>query len=240
MMTLSLCPVQLDDQDTKGSVSDERNHFHILNPNAFAIFATRVLDAKEIRNLGECCKHLHVLTQQRVIWSTLMYRDSGVMFNLSTDTEAKRAYHLVRRRVFDDLKCYHTLTSFKEICDSDDELLGFPIDFTINPKKNTIDHILAPMDGFLSYKAFHAMCHRKSATGIETRVWIPFYLTQTHFDRAVRRGIFQDSILKCSPGETRFRPELAILVLSKICNTMVLLLSDDGLKSCERVLQGYV
>ena len=47
------------------------------------------------------------------------------------------------------------------------------------------------------------------------------------------------SILDLSPGEKRFRPELAVQVLSKISNTMVLLLSDQGLKSSERVIQGY-
>jgi len=224
-----------EDDDEKSSTS-----FSILNPYMFAIFATRILEAKEIRNLSTCCKHLNTLTSQSVVWSTLIKRDLGIVLKNTTKSETKRAYHLARNHVFSNLKCYHTLISFEDDDDDDGEIFGIPIDFTIHPVKKTVDHIVAPMDGVLSYTAFNSYAHRMSASGVSTRGWIPLFLTQKHFDRALRRGIFQNSILKLSPGETQFRPELAVNALVKLCNTIVLLLSDDGIRSCERTLQGYV
>ena len=166
------------DEEKVEEKAEEIKDFRLLHPFGFAIFATRMLEAKEIRILSECSTHLHILTHQRVIWTTLLHRDCDTILSVSKDTEAKRAYHLVRRHIFDQLRCFHTLISYE------DDVLGFPIDYTIHPVRKTVDHILAPLDGLLSYKAFHSMCHHKSATGVETRGGFPCI---SHRDISIKR-----------------------------------------------------
>lgn len=89
----------------------------------------------------------------------------------------KHAYILEANSILGELCCYYTKASYQ------DEVLGLPISFTVNPATQAVDYIEAHPD-LLSISAFKAGV-KKTPTRDKIDAVLPVYLTADHFERAL-------------------------------------------------------
>jgi len=103
---------------------------------------------------------------------------------------------------FDELRCFFTKKSFVE------DVIGVPLNYTINPLTCKIDYISSSMD-LLGHSAYASGC-RSTLWGDKVLGWLPLYFTEEHFERAL--PLLEKSMLRLatvvgpppsSPGVTR-------------------------------------
>ena len=217
-----------------------RCSFAIVGPILTWRICVLFLDDGSIQRLGNTCRYLQTCVADGRLWKLLYRRRRGGVFvDAPSSFDWKRQYALTVRHVFDDLTCYHTLST------PSDDVIGMPIDYTVNPKKKCIDHVFAPNDGVLSYTAFERMRVRHSAWNAPICGWIPLFISREHFERALDRKILHRAFVELdTENESRERiemPEMALSVLSKMFSTTVILLAKKGGLTCsDRVLNGYL
>ena len=89
----------------------------------------------------------------------------------------KYAYLLEANRLADDLQCFHTKAT------KADDILGFPIDYTINPKTNLLDYVTSTFD-IISHSAYSFHGVRRAVWGEKFLAFLPLYIDQDHFDKS--------------------------------------------------------
>lgn len=119
----------------------------------------------------------------------------------------------------DELKCFHTRVPFEE-----DVLgIGIAISFHKNGSRD-LDQIHSPLD-LLSFTAFQEDAVRESVYSdsndrkMTFTHWLPLWINKQHGERAENK--LPDCLsLICTDSPGRFKPEMALTVLSKLMNGM--------------------
>ena len=135
---------------------------------------------------------------------------------------------------------------YQELCCSvsktgfDREVLGLPLDWTVNPKTGKIDYINSSME-LLGQVAVSAGM-RKTPCDEEMKGWLPIFLTQQHFHAAL--DPLKESLIRLAPlvgmtGSHRFDPLVVLEVLPRMMKTIIVLLVDNGVEDIDSALRGY-
>jgi hypothetical protein len=145
---------------------------------------------------------------------------------------------------YEELACFFTKATMQ------DEVLGIPIDYTVNPKTRKIDYVYSTME-LVSHRAWHSQNLSKTVWGETIKGWLPVYLSEDHFLRGAQllpsclRRIVNDPSTQDHFGRTRQSapsPSLVDMILEifpKLMNTMVVLLVDNGIHEVDHTLKGY-
>jgi Mg-chelatase subunit ChlD len=139
-----------------------------------------------------------------------------------------------------DLTCFVTKSSFEE------ESLGVPLNWTVNPRTRQIDYLYSSME-LMSESAWRANI-RKTPQGEKVLGWLPLYFTEAHFQHS--RHLIEEQMVRLVPllrpdaaHATRFEPLIVLEVLPRLMKTMVVMLADNGIEDqgeqVERALRGY-
>eukprot|EP00954_Amorphochlora_amoebiformis_P009499 738617-Amorphochlora_amoeboformis.AAC.1 len=193
----------------------------------------RFLDVQDIAQLGCVSKSMLKLCEDGSLWKELFSRsyDLSDLSRVSMGSW-KKFYLLKVNQVIDRLRCFHTKLHLFE------DVLGIPLQVSVNPKFRSIDYIHSSMD-FLSSKAFRTLKIRTDAFGEAFTHWLPLFLTDDHFDRALP-AIRTSIVSLCGHWRiATFDPLMVLDVLPKLMTTFVVLLSDKGVSACAKALTGF-
>jgi len=140
---------------------------------------------------------------------------------------------------YQEVRCFVNKTSFQQ------EVLGIPLDWSVNPKTRKIEYIYSNME-LMGQTAWQHQAVRKTSWGEDVKGWLPVYLSESHFRRALQP--LEASLALMAPqllGEPNaapvFKPLLVLEVLPRLMKTLAVLLVDHGLQgpAAEQALQGY-
>lgn len=200
------------------------------------------LGSDEAEAVGCCCRGLYAANQDDYLWRTLFNKrfqgdDSDVMGPIQDKSGSWRYMFLLQsRRVFTELRCFHTHKNFTE------DLLGIPISFTRSATR--LSSVSSSMD-LLSREAFCVAKVRHTLWNDQFTQWLPLYFTPQHFTRAL--PYIQETFAQiCKPKlnskdfVSTFRPAMVLDVLPNLITTQVVLLMDEGITASAQVCQGFV
>eukprot|EP01117_Protostelium_nocturnum_P006200 TRINITY_DN2235_c0_g1_i1.p1 TRINITY_DN2235_c0_g1~~TRINITY_DN2235_c0_g1_i1.p1 ORF type:complete len:1083 (+),score=440.34 TRINITY_DN2235_c0_g1_i1:121-3249(+) len=208
--------------------SYKKGNFDVL-PWQMLIEIFALLPLRDVFTLSTTCKGIYQVTQDGLLWKGLFskyYPNSSL--NPQNMSDWKSLFVLEVDHILDELVCFHTKSTFEE------DVLGFPIVFTVNPKTKEIDYIDSSMD-LLSREAFFVDKIRKTVWKEKFTDWLPLYIDEDHFERAL--PLLQKSLLKMT-GKANF-PDAVMDFFPKFMNTMVVLLMDKGVHASQKTLDGY-
>jgi ubiquitin-protein ligase/stress response protein SCP2 len=191
------------------------------------------LDLTDIAHMSSVARNLNVIAENGLLWKELFSRFYPRSI-LSAASLGDWKYVFLREvnHIVDELVCFHTRTSFEE------DILGVPISFTVNPVTRQVDYISSTMDT-LSYTAFKELNVRRTPYKETFSHWLPLYITEEHFQRALPH--IKRMLVQLSPeySSSTFDPRMALSALSKLMNTMIVLVMNNGIHSSEKALNGY-
>jgi len=190
-------------------------------------------DVRDVTSISLVCKQLHEAAEEGALWKQLFSKYyPRSMFTAKNMNDWKYVFQVEVTNIVDSLKCYYTKSSFEE------DVLGIPIVWTENPKLQEIDCIYSTMD-LLSREAFVDNKVRLSVWKESFTNWLPLYITKDHFARAAPH-LEKTFVQLCYHWKTtKFSPHMVAEVIPKIMNTLVVLLSDNGVHASEKVLSAY-
>jgi stress response protein SCP2 len=145
------------------------------------------------------------------------------------------------RRWFDlhfDTCVASNLRCFIRLCTMQDDVLGFPLDFTRNPRTKRTDYVGVFADSVLSKTAW-TNGHRRSIWSHQAIAWLPMYLTDEHFHRAlpcIRRTIAEIAVAKTA----KFVPGMVLDVLPQAMKTLTLQIANNGVAASSRTADAFV
>ncbi|KAJ3122482.1 hypothetical protein HK100_011978 [Physocladia obscura] len=192
-----------------------------------------MLPVQSIIILSETSKYFYIATEDGYLWRNLYNSlDSKLEMKGSSIGDWKHVYTLQMNGIIQDLRCFHRKISFEE------DVLGIPIEFTVNPIKKTIDYIHSTMD-LLSYSAFREDSVRKTVWSEKFSEWMPLYLSYEHFQRGL--PLLKKSLRRLCPHiiSNGFDPIMVLEVLPKLMNTQIVLLCDNGLHNSHSFLENF-
>lgn len=192
------------------------------------------LPPESVGMLALSCHMLKQRVDTGYVWKTLFEQHCPTSrLSASSMEDWKHCYLLEVNAIAADLRCFHSKATF------DEAVLGVPLEYTTNPKTRRVDYISSSMD-VLSLEAYKRDKVRKTVWGDEFTDFLPLYITDEHFGRAL--PTIRASICKLAPDWKtggRFEPEMALDVLPKIMTTLIVQIADAGVHASERVLDGY-
>ncbi|CAB9519891.1 ubiquitin-conjugating enzyme [Seminavis robusta] len=193
------------------------------------------LRPEEMVKLGSTCKSAKTVCEEGYLWQSL-FRQRFPASSLSPQNmkEWKTAYQLSLTNIVDRLRCFSTQKTFME------DVLGVLVDYTVNPKRQTVDHVELSQD-LLSETAFVQNRVRTDVFGNSFKLFLPLYFSEEHFQRALPR--IQKTIVALARDRrdrtfVRFHPFMILDVFPKIVTTFVVLLSDQGIAACRKSYDG--
>ncbi|KAK6504829.1 hypothetical protein TWF481_006766 [Arthrobotrys musiformis] len=193
------------------------------------------LTAKDIINLSLTCKHIHSFCTDGYFWKSLfrrVYPHSDLVASNLDDWLL--AFAQESNFAGSEMKCFASKVGMEE------DILGVPVDWTVNPKTKCVDYIyIVDSSDFLSRSSFHDDRVRRTTWNKEFKSWCPMYLTEEHFKRALP-DIKEFMVEMCPEYGTRlFQPRMVLDVIPKMMNTLVVLLMDNGEKISSKAIEGY-
>jgi ubiquitin-protein ligase/stress response protein SCP2 len=192
------------------------------------------LSPEDAARVGASCKYLVRVGEDGRLWRDLFERRFPYsQLTASTMDEWRRCFDCeVNQMSETGLRCFHTKAGF------DTDLLGLPIDFTVNPRTRRVDYIKSSPE-LLSRRAFQDEGVRTTIWGEKFTTWLPVFLSPAHFLRA--RPLIEKVLLKLSPHwrTSRFDPKMTLEIVPKLLNTLIVLISDKGVHASETALEGY-
>ncbi|KAF3189257.1 hypothetical protein TWF225_003012 [Orbilia oligospora] len=193
------------------------------------------LSAKDILNLSMTCKHINSFCMDGYFWKSFFqrcYPNSDLVASNLDDWLL--AFAQETNFAGSEMKCFASKVGM------DEDVLGVPIDWTVNPKTKCVDYIyIVDSSDFLSRSSFHDDRVRKTTWNKEFKSWCPMYLTEEHFQRALP-DIKEFMVEMCPEYGTRlFQPRMVLDVIPKMMNTLVVLLMDNGEKISSKAIEGY-
>mmetsp|Transcript_30775 Transcript_30775/g.73856 ORF Transcript_30775/g.73856 Transcript_30775/m.73856 type:complete len:755 (+) Transcript_30775:2481-4745(+) len=192
------------------------------------------LGPQELLSLGACSKQTKSLCDQGYLWQTRFQKDFCWNSRSAVSEEGwKFAYQIFQGGLQNSMRCFHNRNSCVE------DVVGVGLDFTVNPKKRTVDYISLSQD-LLSQTAFDRDHIRQDVFENKFKLFLPLYFTREHFQRALPR--IQRTVVKLCPEKktTKFFPSMILDVFPKIVNTFVVLLSDQGVSACQKSFDGLI
>ncbi|KNE65212.1 hypothetical protein AMAG_19444 [Allomyces macrogynus ATCC 38327] len=196
---------------------------HVLGDSALAM--------TDIFRVAGTCRYLHWACQAADVWRGLVRKQSGLA-GLARDW--RYLYMAEHNQAVRDLRCWYTRVSFT------DDVLGLPVEITVNPRTKQVDYAMPTM-AFLSRTAFYSLHVRVTPGDKRTFThWLPLYLSETHFDRAladVQR--FVAALAQPGTAGPVFDPSMINAVFPKLLNTCAVLLADRGLHASDTAVELY-
>ncbi|KAJ6260262.1 Ubiquitin-conjugating enzyme [Drechslerella dactyloides] len=193
------------------------------------------LSARDVVNLSLTCRHIHSFCTDGYFWKAFFqrcYPNSTLVASTLDDWLA--AFAQESNFAGSEMRCFASKVTM------DEDVLGLPVDFTVNPKTKQVDYIyLVDSSDLLSRTAFMADGVRRTTWNREFSAWCPMFLSDEHFRRALPD--IQEFMVKMSPelGTRIFSPRMVLSVIPKMMNTLVVLLMDEGEKVSTKAVEGY-
>ncbi|KAF3914380.1 hypothetical protein ABW21_db0200723 [Orbilia brochopaga] len=193
------------------------------------------LSARDVVNLSLTCRHIHSFCTDGYFWKAFFqrcYPNSTLVASTLDDWLA--AFAQESNFAGSEMRCFASKVTM------DEDVLGLPVDFTVNPKTKQVDYIyLVDSSDLLSRTAFMADGVRRTTWNREFSAWCPMFLSDEHFRRALPD--IQEFMVKMSPelGTRIFSPRMVLSVIPKMMNTIVVLLMDEGEKVSTKAVEGY-
>lgn len=217
----------------KPSIEVAMGHFGPLPQEALTTIMC-MLSTEDLSSISRTCRGLKAASEDGYLWKLLLHRHfPATSLHAASLEDWKHVFVLQQNNIIESLCCFHTKCTFEE------EVLGFPISFTVNPRTHDVDYIQVHLD-ILSRGAY-ASGVRNTADNQNFKLLLPLYITQDHFERAL--PMIQSTIVElCRLGRgvsKAFRLEMVLDVMPKVLNTMVVLLCDKGVGASERAIEGY-
>ncbi|GAB5366291.1 hypothetical protein AAMO2058_001131400 [Amorphochlora amoebiformis] len=173
-----------------------------------------------------------------------------------------KAYKLSNLGIINQFRCFHSKRTFY------DNVIGVPLETTVNPRLRRIDYISPTMD-LLSHRSFCSKSRggdaiRVTHYGVRFEHWLPLFLTAGHFDRALPilkhqfvtlcqhwgdsndhpdyrgRDRRRTHVTRVTRRPVRFDPLMVLDVIPKTMTTFAVLLADQGIKACDKALNGFM
>lgn len=218
-------------------IEEAMGHFGSLPQEALTKIMC-MLSTEDVSSLSRTCRGLKVASEDGYLWNLLLHRHfPASSLNAASMEDWKHVFLVQQNNIFESLRCFHMK------CTHEEEVLGFPISFTVNPRTQDVDYIQVHLD-ILSRGAY-ASGVRNTADNQKFKFLLPLYITQDHFERAL--PAIQATIVELCPlmhhdgrrFSKAFQPEMVLNVMPKVLNTMVVLLCDKGVGASERAIEGY-
>eukprot|EP01127_Copromyxa_protea_P009055 TRINITY_DN2105_c0_g1_i3.p1 TRINITY_DN2105_c0_g1~~TRINITY_DN2105_c0_g1_i3.p1 ORF type:complete len:1094 (+),score=237.25 TRINITY_DN2105_c0_g1_i3:915-4196(+) len=190
-------------------------------------------ELRDVVNVSETCSWLHTAVEDGLLWRQLFSKHHPIShFTAKNMSDWKYLFQMEIGRIFDSLKCYHSKVTYKE------DVLGIPLEVTINPRLQEIDHIYTTSDLLCAGSYFQEKV-RHTVWKEQFTYWMPLYIDQEHFSRAL--PFIEKSTVRLSEHwkTQKFSPYMLAEVIPKMMNTMVILLSDKGVHASEKALSGF-
>lgn len=229
--------LQIQLEETKKVTMEEAmGAFGLLPPEPLTTIMC-MLSTQDLSSMSSTCRGLKAASEDGYLWKSLLRRHFPAS-NLSAASmqDWKHVFILEKGNIIESLHCFYTK------CTHEEDILGFPISYTINPRTRDVDYIQVHLD-IMSRDAYgHGV--RNTADNQTFNLLLPLYITPEHFERAL--PLIQATIAKLCPflrksysPASPFHPDMALEVMPKVLNTMVVLLCDKGLQASERAIEGY-
>jgi Mg-chelatase subunit ChlD len=181
-------------KDSKLFIKDSTSYLisekQMLNAGKFGKLSSNLivcilsyLQPAEINNTILSCTFMNNASREASLWRELLhkyYPNCKVIPNYNiTGSTWKNIWLLECNRIkFYNQLCYLTKLSCNE------DVLGIPLSWTINPKTKSIDYIYSTMD-ILSYQGFNKYGCSTSLWGESIEGWLPLYINKNHFIKAL-------------------------------------------------------
>lgn len=221
--------------ETQGAPKDGKCHLVTVPYPALVGILLPMLTYRELLPLTSASRKQREAAEDGCAWMTQMSRHYPLSaLRPGAMKHWKHIFLCELNQAVASLECFHTK---KNLIANDAIVLGIPIEFTINPRTQATDHIYSSMD-LLSHEAFSIDRVRKTVYKEDFTHWLPMYLNEHHWERAlpyVKRAIPQLLPHRC----TTFQPEQTLEVFAKMVNTLVVLVCDKGIAFSERAAKAY-
>eukprot|EP00727_Mastigamoeba_balamuthi_P006281 m51a1_g2272 hypothetical protein (642) ;mRNA; f:358400-361040 len=190
------------------------------------------LEPSALARLSATCRAMREFCSDGFLWRTVFHR-SHPFSELCVEnmSDWKHAYLVETEHAAREFVCFHSHVTFEE------DVLGVPLSFSTSPRTGAVDYLYTTMD-LLSREAFEKDGVRLSVWKEKFTHWLPLYITESHFQRAlpyIRTTLSQLS----GGGGTRFHPFMALDTIPKLMNTMVVLVGDKGVHASDKAIDGY-
>lgn len=204
---------------------------------------------RELVAFLKTCKLIHgICMNSGYIWRELIQRHFPFcpVIPESVMVSNKNTWHYIWTMKMNGVH-YEELTCFCTKATMQNEVLGIPIDYTVNPKTRKIDYVFSTME-LVSHRAWSSQNLSRTVWGEAIKGWLPVYLCEEHFQRgsqllpACLRRIVNDPSTVDPSRRHQSSPTLVDMILEiypKLMNTMVVLLVDNGVDEVEHTLKGY-
>lgn len=220
-----------DDESSSESSSydsDGKDYFALLSKDVI-VYILRKLSVKQILDCSVVCRRFHHLANNVFLWMDLFrLHYPSAQYCAKTLDDWKFTYMCQVQGVSSSLKCFHSKEGM------DQQVLGFGVIFSENPKTGLVDYIDCLEDTIISASSFYKRKVRVSSRGEKMMQFLPLYLTEQHFVKAIPYLKKVASRL----SDLSF-PYNIVDMLCKTLNTLCVLLADKGVLVSNKALGVY-
>ena len=137
------------------------------------------LSTAQVSRVSQVSTDFHKVAESGILWRELFSKHYPKS-KLTAGNIADWKYVFMREvdHIVDELVCYHTKHTFEE------DVLGIPINFSVNPKTEKVDYVSSSLD-ILSLTAFNKHQVRISPYKQPFTHFLPLYISEDHFQRAL-------------------------------------------------------
>lgn len=155
-------------------------YFAVLSRDS-ALKLLTYLSTKDVLSLGTTCRGIAVMTDDWLVWRRLFRRRyPRSALSPSSSSSWRHAYMLEANCLSSDMRCFHSLAT------SADDVLGMPLEYTINPKTNALDYATSTFD-VLGLRSFAEDAVRRTAWGEKFTTFLPMYIDESHFEKGLSK-----------------------------------------------------
>lgn len=205
-------------------------YYHSETNSLFSCYISFEEKKVEIQPLPKLKKNTKSIELPNEVWIEIFefldVRENKRIFASIPELEVLSSPYLIERR---ETLCYHRKLGIHE------DILGFGIKINYHPYiHDKIDTIVSPLE-ILSISAFKEDKVRKSVWRDTFEYWMPLYIHPTHGEIALP---FIEETVKII-FKKNFKPELAVLLLSKLMNSQIVETMKGKIHASIKALDGY-
>lgn len=226
-----------------------KNLLALLPDDVFGCTLLPLLSPADISSIAATCKYVNKSASSGFFWRK-RFQQKYPYSILASCSNWRFAFYLERLSC-SRLTCFLSRSSFTS------DVLGLCLSYTTRNKTGKVDCVYSSFD-IISASAFLRGKVRRNAQGEEFSHFLPLYINEDHFLRGLpflknciaslaalgncgsstansryrRQKLWQNGI--------QFHPTMVLDVLPKLLTTLIVLLSDDGVKASAHVCRGFV